>query len=221
MNIKTAVIYLRASTNSDKQSNSVNYQRALLTEWANRHNYRICDEFVEYASGRDDDREGLENALQTVIAQGAVLIVHRVDRLSRSLSYWSNLQDRLSYIRIMELGDSVPNIFVMSSLLALAQAESENTSIRIKNTIAHLRATKDDFRWGGHNIKEIQPLGAAATHQKAVQFNDKIRGLALELNRAGYSSIQSIADRLNDIGILTRSNKRWSYHNLRRVINAL
>lgn len=218
---KSAVIYLRASTNKDRQANSVNYQRALLTEWASRRGYVISGEFVEYASGRDDNREELNRALQSVIAQDAILIVHRVDRLSRSLSYWSTLQDKLQYIRIMELGDNVPNIFVMSTLLALAQAESENTSIRIKNTIAHLRATKEDFTWGNPGIKNIQPMGVKAAKDKAENFNSKIRGIALELNRAGYTSIQSIADRLNEIGILTRNNKKWSYFNLRRVINAL
>lgn len=220
MSTKTAVIYLRASTSADKQANSINYQRALLSEWADRHGYSISDEFVEYASGRNDDRVELDRALQSAISQNAVLIVHRVDRLSRSLSYWSQLQDRLGYIRIMELGDTVPNIFVMSTLLALAQAESENTSIRLKSTIRHLRATRDDFKWGNPNIRDIQHLGAKAAHDRAQEFNQKIKGLALELNRAGYTSIQSIVDRLNEIGILTRNRKPWSYHNLRRVITS-
>lgn len=214
-----AIIYLRASTDVSKQANSIIVQRNIITHFCTTYGYNILDEYVEYASGKDDDRPVFNEALQYAVANDTKLICFRIDRLARSMSIFSLISPHLHRLRFTELGDMEPNLMALSVMLAAATQESINTGIRVKTTIAVIKERDPSRRFGNPRIHSTAiPASLKVRQSNAAVFNEHLNSVVCDLRKAGYTTTGAIANRLNDLGILTRSGKLWTYHNLHRVI---
>jgi DNA invertase Pin-like site-specific DNA recombinase len=219
MNQRKAIGYVRASTNPDLQQNSISIQQDLLNEFAKQHNYEITSFYVEYSSGGDDERPVMNEALNYAISNNCVLISWKVDRFARSLSIFSRIQEHLSLLRFTELGDTEPNVMVLSVLLGVAYQERKNTSIRVKASYKYLKEKNPNLAWGNPAMAtEVQPLGEKTRIRNATEFNAAIQGIVKDLRSAGYSSIKALAERLNAMGITTRRGKPFTTNNLQRVL---
>lgn len=216
--IKPAVIYLRASTSEKLQANSLEVQRAIVMDFAIRNGYSVVREFVEYASGSDDEREQFNLALQCCIDLNRTMICLRADRLSRSLSVFNKIGDHLHRLRFAELGDTVPNLMVLSVLIAAGQNEMNNTKIRIKETFRILKE-RDGRVWGNPNIvKDAVPAGLKVRKENAAKFNLRIQEIVGNLRTCGYNQIQCVALLNEQLQITTRRGSKWSPQSLRRVL---
>jgi DNA invertase Pin-like site-specific DNA recombinase len=94
------VAYYRVST--DKQGKSglgLEAQRAAVANYLNGGNWRIVAEFTEIESGKRSDRPQLDKALAAARSRRVPLVVAKVDRLTRSVSFLSRLLYRF-YIRV-------------------------------------------------------------------------------------------------------------------------
>jgi len=216
--MKKAISYIRASTTEINQPNSLAVQRAVVNSFAERYAYDIDVEFFEYASGRDDERDQFNQALAYAEDHDCFIICWKVDRFTRSLSSFSRTKDILPRLRIAELGDVVPSPLVMSVLVAAGQNEADNAAVRIKTTMALLKETQGRT-WGNPRIHETAiPASIEVRKANATAFNERIQRMVTDLKAAGYSLKQCV-DRLNDMGIMTRRNRHWTYHLLYRVVN--
>jgi DNA invertase Pin-like site-specific DNA recombinase len=217
--MKKAVAYIRASTDEAKQSNSFAVQKAIIEEFASRNGYSIEIVFSEYSSGRDDERTEFNNALKYCISNNAFLIAYRVDRVARTMSIFSRIQDALPMLRFANLGDIQPNLLLISVLLAVATNESQTTSTRVSAAMQHLK--KEGRVFGNPNINtNCRPLGLEAIKNNAKQYNNRIKSIVDDLRLAGYTEFNSILDQINYLGVKTRSGKSWSYQNLYRVLHS-
>lgn len=217
--VKNAVIYLRASTNEKLQANSLDVQRAIVTSFAERTGYTVINEFVEYASGTDDERPEFNKALQMAQDLGCTVICWRVDRLSRSLSVFSKINDMLPLLRFAELGDVEPNLMVMSVLIAAGQNEVANTRIRIKETFRILKE-RDGRKWGNPNImKDAHGKGIEVRKENARKFNTRIKEIVGNLRSCGYN-LNGCVNQLNEqLMITTRRGNTWTRQSLSRVLS--
>lgn len=217
-NTKRCVLYLRASTNEEKQANSLMVQRAIVRNFAAKYQYEVLGEYVEYASGTDDSRPQFNLDLKHAEEKNLKVICFRVDRLSRSLSVFSKINGMLSSLRFVELGDTPPNLMVISVLIACAQNEVENTRIRVKETLRILKE-RDGRNWGNPNIvKDAHPKSIQVRKNNALEFNTRIQSIVRDLRDCGYT-IEECADRLNyQMQIKTRRGALWSRQSLSRVL---
>ena len=216
--MKTAISYLRASTTEMNQPNSLSVQRAVVTNFAERYGYDIVEEYFEYESGRNDERTEWNNALAYAEAHDCFIICWKVDRFTRSLTSFSKTNKILPRLRVAELGDVQPSPLVLSVLVAAGQNEAENARVRIKTTMALLKE-RDGRTWGNPRIHETAiPASLEVRKANAATFNGRIQQLVADLRVAGYS-LKECVDRLNDLGIMTRRNRHWTYHLLYRVVN--
>jgi DNA invertase Pin-like site-specific DNA recombinase len=217
---KTATAYVRASSNPKQQKNSIAVQTAIIERFAIQHGYSISKTFVEYHSGTDDERPQFAKSLANAIENDEMLISIRVDRLARSLSIFSKIQNDLHRLRFCELGDTEPNLMVLSVLLAVARQESINTSSRIKATYRALKDANPNLKWGNPRMaKDVQPLGEAKRVANAQVFNSYIKSVCSDLIKAGYCTISKQVIALNRLGIKTRRGQAISYANLHRILN--
>ena len=144
---KTAYAYLRASTDPNKQKNSIDVQNGLIQTFADRNGYTIVETFIEYRSGGDDERVEFNKCLNLCIKEDAFLLTYKVDRMSRSLSIFKKIESSLSRFRFVELGDQEANLLTLSVLLAVAQQERVNTGQRVKPV---LMAREPNTAWKNH-----------------------------------------------------------------------
>tara|TARA_Y100000310_G_C20690703_1_gene822003 strand:- start:2109 stop:2777 length:669 start_codon:yes stop_codon:yes gene_type:complete len=217
---RQAISYIRASTNPELQANSVNIQTAIIDAFCKTHGYSLEHTFIEYQSGADDDRVQFNAALNYAVSQGCTLITWKVDRLSRSMSIFSRIQEHLSLLRFAELGDTEPNVMVLGVLLGVAYQERLNTSVRVKACYKTMKAENPDLKWGNPNIlKDAQPLGLKVRQSNAREFNMRIKGMVTDFKAAGYCTLPELALRLNEYGVTTRRGNSFTPQNLRRVLN--
>lgn len=220
MTIKTAIAYRRASTNPDLQANSIAIQSAIIERFCEQNGYEITHSFTEYESGANDERVEFNKALQLAISTNSVLVAWKVDRISRSMSVFSKIQDHLHLLRLCELGNSEPNVMVLGVLLGVAHQERINTSVRVKAAYQTLKKNNPDFAWGNPKMgSDVQPLGIAVRQANASSFNLRIQEICSDLRKAGYCTINSLALQLNYLGVKTRRGTNFSPRNLKRILS--
>ncbi len=92
-----AVLLARVSTMKRSQDKSGPRQLAELREHAGRSGWEVVADFTDRQSGADDDRPGLQAAIELVEHHRAeVLVVHELDRLGRSVTDLLKNADRIS-----------------------------------------------------------------------------------------------------------------------------
>ena len=70
----------------------VNHPYLFLENYADTP-YEVVERFVEVHSGKDDDRPLLDAAINLAKRQGAVLVISKLDRLSRRVSFIAALME--------------------------------------------------------------------------------------------------------------------------------
>ena len=217
---KTAIAYVRASTNPELQANSIAIQEANIGRFIEAHGYDLTETFIEFRTGSDDERVEFNKALALAISTDSVLVTWKVDRLSRSMSIFSRIQNHLHLLRFCELGDSEPNVMVLGVLLGVAHQERINTSVRVKAAYQTLKTQDPNLKWGNPNMATTaQPVGVQVRKENASRFNARIQAICDDLNKAGYCNLNVLVLKLNQLGIKTRRGSTFSVRNLSRVLN--
>jgi DNA invertase Pin-like site-specific DNA recombinase len=89
------VSYLRVSTSRQGQSGlGLEAQRKAVLDYLNGGNWRLIGEYVEVESGANDERPKLAEALARCRLHNAVLVIAKLDRLSRDAHFLLGLGGR-------------------------------------------------------------------------------------------------------------------------------
>ena len=218
--MKRAILYIRASTDKNKQKNSFDVQLAILNNFAATNGYEVVSVFEEYQSAKNcSDRPAFLNAIAHVKKTGDFLIAYRCDRLGRGLDVFSYLKDIMPKVRAVEVGDREIDSLMLSVLFGLATRESEVISMRVKAGIARAKQRNPARQNGSPSIMTTaQPLGLIARKSNAAAFNDRIKSLVSSFASEKKLTYAAMAERLNQFGITTRRGSQWDAANVRRVI---
>jgi DNA invertase Pin-like site-specific DNA recombinase len=136
MKAKQYVSYLRCSTS--KQTLGIEAQRRINSDYISSFGGEIIAEFVEHESGKIDNRIELHKALDLCDKHGFTLLIAKLDRLSRNISFIFQLRDSGIDIVI----PSLPELTTMTLgiFATLAQSERETISLRTKQALGELKA---------------------------------------------------------------------------------
>ena len=155
------VAYLRVSTQKQGYSGlGLEAQREIIHNYL--HDKIPISEYVEVESGRKSDRPKLKEALSQCRKEGAILIVAKLDRLARSVSFLSSLLE--SDVEIVFCDFPQANKMVLHIISAISQYEAELTAARTK---AALQAKK------ARGFKLGNPEHLLDKHEEAIQNSIK------------------------------------------------
>lgn len=155
------VAYLRVSTQKQGYSGlGLEAQREIIHNYL--HDTIPISEYVEVESGRKSDRPKLKEALSQCRKEGAILIVAKLDRLARSVSFLSSLLE--SDVEIVFCDFPQANKMVLHIISAISQYEAELTAVRTK---AALQAKK------ARGFKLGNPEHLLDKHEEAIQNSIK------------------------------------------------
>jgi DNA invertase Pin-like site-specific DNA recombinase len=171
--------------------------------------YEILSEFTDVVSGKRDDRPELEKAVAQAEATGATLIVAKLDRLSRRVSF---IASTLENKKLNFLVATMPTAtkFQLHIYAALAEEEREFISLRTKQALAPLKGTG---KYGG--IRANQEASRAVTKQIADDNAKRVKPIINDMRIAGRS-FSYIAQKLNEMGVATANGGRWYDTTVRR-----
>ena len=166
--------------------------------------YEVAGKFVEVHSGTDDRRPQLTAAIAKAKAERAVLVVSKLDRLSRKVSFLASLmEDRDLDFKVSQM--PFADKFQLHIYAALAEQERDFISQRTKAALAAAKARGTKL---GAPVQHLEVL-AKARQEKARREAEKVSGVIVPLRRAG-TSLRGICDVLNGSGL--RTSRGTSFH---------
>lgn len=220
--------YYRVST--DRQGRSglgLEAQREAVARYLNGGAWEVIAEFTEIESGRRSDRPQLDQALAAARVHRAPLIVAKVDRLTRSVSFLSRLLEAGVDVRFADLPaiEGPTGRFILQQMVAVAELEAGMISARTKAALAAAKARGKKL--GGNRgvtlSDKARATGRAVRTEQANARAADIGPVIAELQGGGEpQSLRALARNLNARGIPTaRGEGRWSAAQVARVLQRL
>lgn len=208
------VTYLRVSTARQGRSGlGLEAQRNAIEAYAAARNATVVREFLEVESGKaTSNRPELAAALHLAKVTGSVLVIAKMDRLSRNAAFLLTLRE--SGVKFIAADMPDANELTVGIMALVAQQEREATSTRTKDALAAAKA---------RGTKLGNPNGAAALKRagkgnvdavvtikgNANAFAADLRPIILAIQKEGIVSLGGIAKALNDRDIKTARDGVW------------
>jgi DNA invertase Pin-like site-specific DNA recombinase len=214
--MKQYVIYTRVSTEDQGRSGlGLEAQERdieiFLTNFSDVP-YEVIGRYQDVQSGGQDDRPQLAEALRKVRETGAELLVSKLDRLSRKVSFIATLMDDAKVrLRVAQMPHA--DKFQLHIYAALAEQERDFISKRTKAALAVAKSR--GVKLGGLRDKTMKRN--AAIQEKAVAEADRVLKIIGPLHRDRLS-LHAIADRLNANAVPTSRGGRWTAKQVSRVL---
>ena len=174
--------------------------------------YDVIDEFVEVQSGSNNDRAELNKAVALAKNENAILLVAKLDRLSRKVSFIASLMDdKRLQIKVC----SMPNAdnFQLHIYAALAEQEREFISMRTKAGLAAAKAK--GVKLGG--LRDKTNARNIAKREQADVFAAKVWVAIGPMHQSGLNYSQ-IAKRLTSIGMKTATEREFAPQTVKNII---
>lgn len=213
MAVQKFVKYFRVSTKKQGRSGlGLEAQEEYISIYLERldSDYEIVDSFTDIESGKNSERQGLTEAIQLAKETNAVLLVAKLDRLTRSVAFIANLmEDKKLTFRVA----TMPNAseFELHIYAALGQQERLFISERTKAALA--AAKRRGQKLGGRRAN------AEARHQAVREQADRMAEKVYDVIKSFRDNgkpYHEIASHLNKLNVPTAKGGKWYDSTVRR-----
>lgn len=176
--------------------------------------WEVVGSFSDVDSGAHNGRPELQRAIAAAKQHRAELLVAKLDRLSRKVSYLAQLMDDPKLqLRVASMPHA--DKFQLHIYAALAEQERDFISTRTKAALAAAKAR--GVKLGGDRNGAIAAANATRA-EKADAHAAKVAGIARPMREQGMG-LAEIAGQLNLTGIATASGAGlWTATAVRRVL---
>lgn len=213
------VLYYRVSTEEQGKSGlgleAQHRDISLYLETYSPPPWEIVAEFTDIESGANSSRPELTKAIELARKTKATLLVSKLDRLSRKVSFIATLmEDKRLTFRVASMPHA--DAFQLHIYAALAEQERAFISLRTKAALAEAKAR--GVKLGG--LRDTTMKRNAVRMEQAQAQAEAWRGIVEPMHQAG-KSLREIAAGLNAAGIKTSRGGEWQAKTVSRVIERL
>ncbi|MCR9056301.1 MAG: recombinase family protein [Rhodobacteraceae bacterium] len=214
--MKQYVTYSRVSTKEQGRSGlgleAQQRDLELFLENYSEEPWEVIGRFTDVQSGGDDSRPELDAALEVVRRTGAELLVAKLDRLSRRVSYVATLmEDPKVKLRVAQM--PYADKFQLHIYAALAEQERDFISKRTKEALRAAKAR--GVKLGGLRDKTMKRNQALVA--KADREAEKALKVIKPLREAGQT-LSAIAATLEEMGVKTSRGGMWTAKQVSRSL---
>jgi DNA invertase Pin-like site-specific DNA recombinase len=215
------VAYYRVSTAKQGASGlGLEAQQESVRSYLNGGRWKMVDEVIEIESGKRNDRPALARALSLCRIHRATLIIAKLDRLARNVNFISNLME--STVEFTAVDFPQANRLTVHILAAVAEHEALAISTRTRDALRAARAR-------GIKLGTRNPMMIAQHAQKGTRASAAVRAATsrkraadilpvLDAIRSTVTSLQGIAETLNQRGIPAPRGGKWFPAQVSRVL---
>ena len=222
MKAERFVAYYRVSTERQARSGlGLEAQREAVERLAAERRGQIVAEFTEAESGKVNTRPQLIKALHYAKVTGAVLLIAKLDRLSRNAAFLLALRDSGARFIAADVPDA--NDLTVGILALIAQQEREAISRRTREAL--LAAKRRGTRLGNpngaralHRAGKGNAAAVTALKTQADAHASELRPVIDSLRGEGMDTLGQLRDALNDRGMLTPRGGRWHASSVARLL---
>lgn len=201
------IAYYRVSTK--RQNLGLDAQQATVTNYVRTKGGVIVSSYQEKESGKNDNRPQLSAALAECKRTGATLLIAKLDRLSRKVSFVFTLRD--SGVKFVATDLPQFNTMTLAVFIGLAQQERELISSRTKAALAELKA-KGVKLGGTHKFDDSCRERSLKVRQDNARNNEFNRRAYAAIRYAlnGEVTMKELADYLNENGFASSRGVPYS-----------
>lgn len=218
--MKQYLAYLRVSTKGQEKSGlGLLAQKAIIEHYATIEGATIIQEVIESESGKDiHNRPKLKQAINECIKHNYILVVAKLDRLSRNVKDVFTIQEQLGdKFKSCDLPST--DTLTLSIFAGLAQREREIISIRTKVALQAKKAQGATLGKPENLTAEARSRGVEAIKAKARRNrNNRLATALIEKCKREKMTLQQIADELNQNGFKTSQGKLFNPVSVSRLV---
>ena len=211
------IAYYRVSTSRQGASGlGLEAQKSAVLSFLN--NRPLIAAYTDIETGKNDNRPQLLKAIAQAQQTNSTLLIAKLDRLSRNLTFVSTLMDTKVKFICCDMPDA--NELTIHIFGALAQWERKRISDRTRSALQALKARGKRLGTPENFTAEARQQGPAKLKQIAAgnANNQKAKKVINLLSRNG-KSLREIAAELNEAGFKTARGNSFSAEQVRRLIN--
>ena len=206
------IAYFRVSTDRQGQSGlGLDAQRKGVMDYLNGGNWKLVDEYTEVESGKRIDRPELADALDACKREKAKLVIAKLDRLARNVHFISGLME--SGVDFVAADMPEANKLTVHIMAAMAEYEREQISDRTKKALTAAKAKGKKLGWSIPSRRQEQlkasRQGVKSNIAHADRFAENTLPIIREIQTAGITTLQGVAEALNARGVQTARGKKW------------
>ena len=224
------IAYIRVSTAKQGQSGlGLEAQQEAVRRFVETAGGAVVAEYREVESGKKTDRPELARALAACRAEGATLLVAKLDRLSRNTRFLLDIVEGsgeagVAFCDLPQLPPGPMGKFFVTLMSAIAELEGGLISARTKAALAAAKArgVKLGAHRPGHgNLKALQ-LARVARTAAAAEHAKLVSPYISAAKRAGATTHRAIAEALTARGVRTaRGGTAWHPSGVQAVLRSL
>lgn len=211
--MQKAIAYYRASTKRQGQSGlGLEAQQQAVASFAAVNSYKLVEEFIELNSGARNGRVGLKAAMAECKKQDAVLLIAKLDRLSRSVAFISALMEAKVDFKVVD--NPYAERFTLHILAAVAEKELADIRARTFAALAAAKARGVVLGKFGRNVL------SARNRERAKVFAEQMQPVIQRLRQRGIKTVRAITAELNRLHIPTyhQQNSHWHVSSVHRLL---
>lgn len=208
--MKNYIAYYRVSRKEQGISGlGLSAQKSSVEKYVTSQDGIILKDFTEVETGTNKrERVEIHKAIQLAKNEGAILIIAKLDRLARNVSFVSSLMD--AGIEFLAVDMPSANNFTIHIFSALAEQEAKLISSRTKLALAELK--KKGVKLGNpQNLtSEARAKGVNKIKENAMNNDRNRQAQSIILNcKEKEMSYRQIADYLNQLNFKTRHGNKF------------
>ena len=209
------VAYYRVSTNKQGlDGNGIEAQRQAVARYLASVDCELIGNFEEVESGANNKRPQLAAAIQMAKSKKAVLVIAKLDRLSRNAAFLLQLQDAKIDFICCDMPHADP--LSVGIIALLAQRERQLISERTKSGLAV--AKQRGAKLGNPHAAKAWGKAVAAIKERKQEFAATMLRSIKEIQSTGVDSLSRIADCLNKRGEKSSRGGKWTATAVKRVL---
>jgi DNA invertase Pin-like site-specific DNA recombinase len=221
------VAYLRVSTDGQGRSGlGLEAQRQAVAAYVAQAGGEVVAEFQEVESGKRADRPQLAAALASCRTRRAVLVIAKLDRLTRNARFLLSVvegsgESGVVFCDLPTVPAGPVGKFLVTQMAAVAELEAGLISQRTRAALAVAKAR--GVRLGNPSpTPATAEMAAAARQARSRQVAARaadVLAVVHQVQAEGASSLRAIAAELHVHGVRTPTGKdQWSAAQVRRLL---
>lgn len=206
--------YYRVSTQAQGRSGlGLEAQRQSVECFVRSTGGELVAEFEEVESGARCGRPSLDQALALAKSLRAVLVIAKLDRLARNVSFISRLIE--ANVEFVAADSPHANKLTIHIMAAMAEYERDQISQRTKLALA--AAKRRGKKLGNPRLPEAAMLGTAKRVALANDFAQGIKPWIELAQSSGAETYAAIANYLNQRSVPTQRGRDWTAAGARNI----
>jgi len=214
------IAYYRVSTK--KQSYGLTAQKDIVNNFIQNRNGILLAEYSEQESGKKANRVELQKAVSVAKENKAVLIVAKLDRLSREVSFIFDLKKELDQSEVKLYCVDLPelNTLNLGIFATMAQHERETISKRTKAGLKVARSKGKQIGSPGNLTSEAKNKGLQIRQANSRNNENNVKGYELiRMYLKDSLTWAQITAKLNEKGFKAARGGKLSVVQVQRMYN--